>query len=227
MENLFSDNFIQELDIQTNLFGSILIICDTAAKSQKLIHYLEALHLLEAISKKCDTSGVLKIMDRHNYKHLDNTTDIEALINFFLGVKRDIQPVINNQIKLSNIDRFNLLLSYEFSYEFSEEDISKIQTLINTLREEIKLSNLFEYKHKQRLLKRLEKLQAEIHKKMSNIDAIWGLVGDAGVALGKFGKDAKPFSDRIIEIAKIGWKTQSQAEDLPEGSKHPLLENTE
>jgi len=222
MENLFSDDFIR--DIQTNPFESILIICDTAIKTKQLTHYLEALNLLEAISEKYDTDDVLSGYD---YEKLNKATTLSDFMMFFHDVKVDIQPIIKKQTKCSNLDRFNLLLSDEFSYEFSKEDISKIQTLINTLREEIKLSNLFEDKHKQRLLKRLEKLQAEIHKKMSNIDAIWGLVGDAGVVLGKFGKDAKPFTDRIIEIAKIGWKTQSQAEDLPEGSKHLLLENTE
>jgi hypothetical protein len=221
MENLFGDNFI--LDIPTNPFESILIICDTAVKSQELTHYLEALHLLEAMSKEPYTNDVLS---NYDYEKCNKATTHD-LINFFRDVKVNIQPIIRKQIKCSNLDRFSLLLSDEFSYEFSKENISKIQTLINTLREEIKSSNLFEDKHKQRLLKRLEKLQAEIHKKMSNIDAIWGLVGDAGVALGKFGKDAKPFTDRIIEIAKIGWKTQAQAEDLPEGSKHLLLENTE
>jgi len=221
MENLFSDDFV--LGISTNPFESILIICNTAIQSTEVKHNLEALALLEAISKQSYTDDALSGYD---YEKFNQDTSVSDLYLFFNDVRNNIESIINKQIKCSNLDRFSLLLSGEFSYEFSKEDISKIQTLINTLREEIKLSKLFKDKHKQRLLKRLEKLQAEIQKKMSNIDAIWGLVGDAGVALGKFGEDAKPFIDRIIEIAKIGWKTQSKAEDLPEGSTHPLLENT-
>lgn len=60
---------------------------------------------------------------------------------------------------------------------------------------------------------------------MSDIDVFWGLVGDAGVAIGKFGKDAKPFVDRIREITDIVWRTQSRAEELPSGTPTPLLEN--
>ena len=82
---------------------------------------------------------------------------------------------------------------------------------------------MFEEDHKQRLLKRIEKLQAELHKKVSDLDKFWGLVGDAGVVLGKFGKDAKPLVDRITEIAKIVWQTQARAEELPSGTDMPLL----
>ena len=58
---------------------------------------------------------------------------------------------------------------------------------------------------------------------MSNIDQFWGLVGDAGVALGKFGEDAKPFVDLIKEILDIIWRVQSNAEELPSGSTQALL----
>jgi hypothetical protein len=74
-------------------------------------------------------------------------------------------------------------------------------------------------------LKRLESLQAEMHKRVSDLDRFWGLIGDAGVVLGKFGKDAKPFVDRIRDIADIVWRTQSRAEELPSGTSSPLLEN--
>jgi len=60
---------------------------------------------------------------------------------------------------------------------------------------------------------------------MSNVDKLWGLVGEAGVTLGKFGKDAKPIVDRIREITKITWRTQSNSEELPSDTPFPLLED--
>jgi hypothetical protein len=60
---------------------------------------------------------------------------------------------------------------------------------------------------------------------MSDLDRFWGLIGDAGVVLGKLGNDAKPFVDRIKEIADIVWNTQSRAEELPSGTRPPLLED--
>ena len=62
---------------------------------------------------------------------------------------------------------------------------------------------------------------------MSSLDKLWGLIGEAGVVLGKFGRDAKPFVDRIREIAQIAWRTQARAEELPSGTPLPLLSKGE
>ena len=99
-----------------------------------------------------------------------------------------------------------------------------MQHLINELRVQISKTDALEQEHQQRLLRRLEKLQAEMHKKVSDLDRFWGLVGDAGVVLGKLGNDAKPIVDRIKEIASIVWRTQSRAEELPSGTELPSLE---
>ncbi|NRH40662.1 hypothetical protein [Pseudomonas sp. MS15a(2019)] len=110
-----------------------------------------------------------------------------------------------------------------FYYEFSEGDLTRIQTLINELRVQISAAKDFDPEHQQRLLKRLEAVQREIHKKVSDMDRLWGLVGDAGVAIGKLGENAKPIVDRIKEITEIAWRTQARAEELPSGSEYPLL----
>ena len=61
---------------------------------------------------------------------------------------------------------------------------------------------------------------------MADLDRLWGLVGDAGVAIGKFGKDAKPIVDRIREISDIVWRTQSRAEELPSDTPMELISNS-
>ena len=121
--------------------------------------------------------------------------------------------------------RFSVSLGKKFRYEFSQGDLTKIQALINELRDLISANTEVESEHQQRLLMRLEKLQAELHKKMSDLDRFWGLIGEAGVAIGKFGTNAKPIVDRIKEITEIVWQTQSRAEELPSGTKPPLLES--
>jgi hypothetical protein len=73
------------------------------------------------------------------------------------------------------------------------------------------------------MLKRLEKMQSELHKKMSDISRFYELMGDAGVALGKLGEGAKPLVDRIKEIVDIGWKSQARAEQLQSDAENPML----
>lgn len=121
--------------------------------------------------------------------------------------------------------RFKAGLTNAFAYQFSGGDLARIQDLINELRDRIEKQDGLEEDHRRRLLGRLEKLQTELHKKMSDLDRFWGLIGDAGVVLGKLGNDAKPIVDRIREIADIVWSTQSRAEELPSGTKPPLIEH--
>lgn len=95
--------------------------------------------------------------------------------------------------------------------------------MINELRDIISKSKLFTDEHQRRLLKRLEKLQSELHKKVTDLDNFWGLIGDAGIAIGKFGDDVKPIIDRIKEITDIIWRTQARSEELPTGIPMPFL----
>jgi hypothetical protein len=158
--------------------------------------------------------------------------NIKKLIIFAVLVKRSIQPQLDIEISNANNKKLHLIIEEKkrelnkgFFYKFSDGDLGRIQELINELRENITESNLFEENHKSRLLKRLEAMQGELHKKMGDIDKFWGLVGDAGVVMAKLGKDAKPIVDRIKEIAQLAWTTQANAEELPSNTHNPLLEH--
>lgn len=118
---------------------------------------------------------------------------------------------------------FKVALGSGFAYEFSQGDLERVQVLINQIRDLIAKTTGLESDHKRRLLARVERLQSALHKKVSDLDRFWGMVGDAGVVLGKLGKDAKPIVDRVREIADIVWRTQSRAEELPSGTQIPLL----
>lgn len=164
----------------------------------------------------------------------NNKDTTQSCLVFIGETKRTIQPYIEQSKQQQNLQRFHkavdnkkIELGAGFYYEFTEGDIKRIQTLVNELREQISNSTLFEDDHKNRLLKRLETLQSEMHKKMSDVDKLWGLVGDAGIALGKFGKDAKPLVDRVKELTQITWRTQSRAEELPSGSSNPMIEDNQ
>lgn len=163
---------------------------------------------------------------RYNFDELNasNQKDNINIVKIAFGKinKSAEQRITQNTIKTTQ-EHYTTLFSRAFKYEFSNGDFDRIQSLINELRDEITKSTLFEEKHKKRLLARLEKLQSELHKKMGNVDMLWGFIGDAGVVLGKFGKDVKPLVDRIREILIITWRTQAAAEQLPSTAPFPML----
>ncbi len=151
--------------------------------------------------------------------------DCTNIIGFIDRLEEQFVKEVNSSKFEKLKAHFKINLSESFQYEFSQGDLEKIQNLLNELREQISSSDKFADDHKQRLLSRLEKLQSELHKKMSDLDRFWGLIGDAGVAVGKFGNDVKPIVDRIEEITRIVWRTQVRAEELPSDSPLPKLED--
>ncbi len=157
------------------------------------------------------------------------TGDLEGDCRVLMEYISSFHNAAQAHAKVSDLERlknkFSQGLKVGFAYEFSQADLNRIQTLINELRNEVAASTLFEEKHQARLLKRLEQLQRELHKRVSDLDRFWGLIGDAGVALGRFGTAAKPFVERISEITEIVWNTQKQTEGLPSTMDMPLLNN--
>lgn len=147
-------------------------------------------------------------------------------INQYLAALEQYCVSESSKLKVDSLrSHFKAALGSGFSYEFSQGDLERVQVLINEIRDLISQTNGLEKDHQRRLLARLEKLQSEMHKKVSDLDRFWGLIGDAGVVLGKLGEDAKPIVDRIKDVAEIVWQTQSRAEELPSGTQIPMLTN--
>lgn len=133
---------------------------------------------------------------------------------------------LTNQRKVDQLkNHFSLTITNAFGYEFTDGDLKRIRALINELRELITENTELDEEHKIRLLKRLEKMQSEIHKKVSDLNAFYGLAVEASVMLKKVGENAKPIVDRIKELTGISWNTQARAENLPSGTEPPMLEN--
>jgi len=117
---------------------------------------------------------------------------------------------------------FATRLGTRFHYEFSEGDLKRIQDLINELRDLISASEELEAKHKRRVLDKLEKLQAEFHKKVSDLDQFYGSLIELSVVARIIGENFKPVVDRIGELVKIVWPVQARAFDLPSNAPFQL-----
>ena len=169
--------------------------------------------------------------------YLEDAPDLKAsfpnicvrISQFVDGVKEQLQSLLRDQTNERRFDNFknhfSLALSNTFGYEFTDGDLKRIRALINELRELITDNTELDEDHKRRLLKRLERMQSEIHKKVSDLNAFYGLAVEASVVLKKVGENAKPIVDRIKELTGISWNTQARAENLPSGTEPPMLEN--
>lgn len=216
------------------IFRLIIEIFEQSKVDKLLNQYDQLLELTADITIQIEENSIFEgtIFPQLPSLVHDNRKNIGEFIRYVSKMRAIIQPQIDREVAnnknnafMSILEKKRMLVEKGFFYEFTDGDVLRIQELINELRNQISSSSLFEEKHKARLLKRLESLQSELHKKMSDVDKFWGLLGDAGVALGKFGTDAKPIVDRIKELTQIVWRTQSHAEQLPSSCENPLLES--
>lgn len=190
---------------------------DVTEQMKHYEEYLAALGLFQAFGESYGISLPYPLMGPNQFDNL------HAIRDFFERNAKSLGQLYSKLLVESAKQKYLPRFGKTFAYEFSEGDFKRVQELINELRDLITQSPLFEEDHKRRLLRRLEKLQAELHKKVTNLDVFWGLVGDAGVAIGKFGNDVKPIVDRITELVQIIWRTQARAEELPSAAPFPQL----
>ena len=225
---LYDNDFIESIENDT--VSATIQICERAREvlsDEREWTDVGYQAMAEAFALLCEMSecGLLPVqLDFPNLTN-DSNEDSSTIYNFLDAVLTMCKAEATKLRMQSLRSRFRVSLAAGFAYEFSQGDLDRVQELINELRELIANTTDLEREHQQRLLRRLERLQSEMHKKLSDLDRFWGLIGDAGVVLGKIGTDAKPFVDRVREIADIVWQTQSRAEELPSGTKLPSLEH--
>ena len=213
---LFDDEFISGLPEETAY--AALRICRrfisfdrsirTERRAESYETYLEALGCLTAFAEAHRWKVPVPAMGS------DTDRNIEGIRNLFFSEFIKLKKVCADETISKAKKHYSPKFEAVVFYEFSDDDFNRVQVLINELRQLISESKDFEEDHKRRLLRKLENLQGELHKKMSSLDMLWGLIGDAGVALGKFGKNAKPFTDRIGEILQIVCRIQAKAENV-------------
>jgi hypothetical protein len=235
---MFDEQFVNELPQDGVLAGAA--ICNAffefnnslesnIEKLAKFESYLGALALAEVFISihNIESPGIPTIryeLGKH-IKNIARVVDFFTTWNSLLGSKITKRETESAYEHIKN--RYASILSHVVIYEFSDDDFNRVQKLINKLRDILSKSEDFEAGHRRRLLKRLEKLQAELNKKMSDLDSFWGFFVDAGIALGKFWKEAEPFAEGVKEILQIVCRTQAKAENVEKMLPLRLLKGAE
>lgn len=193
------------------------------------------LHLKEMLKKTLQDMQTLYNNHPNNLSYYDSVDTLNAVAEFanIYGISNEIlyQGTINNAKAILDV-----LNKYYFDvvaketaghykgifakniYLFSDEEYDSIQERINKLRTKIQHSKDFDGNHKERLLKKLEELQKELHKKMSSFDKFLGGMLSIAHTLGKSAEEAKPFTDDVKDILEITLNAKSRGEDLPESN---------
>lgn len=159
-----------------------------------------------------------------------NFNDIKEYAVVFSDITKNLESSVHSyhfkmMVQQTNT-RAKSLLKSEYSIVFTEDDLERAQELVNEIRDIIAKNDKLEEDHRRRLLRRLETLQSEMHKHVSDVDRIFGFAADAGTVARKLGEDAKPITDRVRELLEIGWRSKAESEGLPSGEEIPLLQKS-
>jgi len=164
--------------------------------------YVEALGIVKgfAIARDAKLEQFPEIgSDRHH-----NISSVNA---YFKQLRASVRAELTRRHSRgyfeTKTEEYAALFSQATFYEFDETEFKRVQTLINELRDLIGGSTLISEEHKRRLLRKLEAMRAELHRKTGDIDRFWSFLGEAGIAMRKFGEDLRPVSERIVELGKI------------------------
>jgi hypothetical protein len=148
---------------------------------------------------------------------------VKAVIDFVEDHHKQFTNRVSNRAYAKSLERYKQLTGTSPYYELSEGDIAKIQELINKLRVALQYSEILTGEHRQRMLSRLEKIQSELHKRVSDFDRFYGMITDCIVLAGQFGEKAlKPITELVREIYKLVWITQCRSLNLPSDTPLPL-----
>lgn len=219
-------------DIPKNPIHSVVEICKTAINETKDINifnvnedsveiYFEYYALLKSIFESDileSATPVPKITGKINHDFKEIEDYIKLVLEEFGSAASELR------IK-SLSENFKMKIKVDFSYSFTDGDITRLKELIDELENDIDSSEFIDGEYKKRLLERLRVLKSELGKYTDSLDKFWGLIGDAGSLLGKYGEEARPIFNHYKEVVEIAWNTQSTAEELPSNAKNPFLLN--
>ncbi len=153
----------------------------------------------------------------------EGPSNIANIRDYFQKLERTTDQLGAQNLLQTSLSAYERELNVGFHYEFSDGEIERLQSLITELRNAITGAAYLDEDHRRRLLARLEKLQGELHKRVSDLDVFLGVVVQIGAVAKRFGEDAKPLVDRAREIGEIVAGVFRRAEKLPPGPEFPLL----
>ncbi len=101
------------------------------------------------------------------------------------------------------------------TFTLPKKDKDRVIKLCSDMRKIVFASPDFDEPHKKRLLNRIAAIEKQVLSNAGLFDVILGGVSDIGETLGKFGKDVKPLTDRMNEVAQITRQGTKEYDQIP------------
>ncbi|MCG3198970.1 MAG: hypothetical protein GHCLOJNM_03477 [bacterium] len=145
--------------------------------------------------------------------------NIAQIVNFFQTARTWIEHAIHVRDTRMVIQEVERALSVRFkrslAYRLSGEELDRIKTLLVELRELFTNEPRLDPQRKLRLLRRLDRIGADLAPRMPDFDLFWGLFVDTGIDFGQSPEDSRAVLARVRELFQIVWASKLSSEGLP------------
>lgn len=209
MNKIIPNSFINPL-LEKNPYIALQTICSKYLEYHNTTLHLEdnqtddnygeaikAYSIFYSWAKKWDIKVATIQLTANRTKNIDLIRDQANII------KGQAEKIFSEIALKEAIERTDALFGNIGSYEIGKDDLNNIQTSINAIRDLVSKTKELEKNHKERLIKRLDELQVEFDKKMTNFDKFWGFAIESRMYMSIMSKDAKPFLQNINIIVGI------------------------
>ena len=204
-------------------FEAITEICDRYLQHEGALEgddqYQFALKGLAFISAYSEEHGLLLKTPAVQ----GSPADVDIARHFFTRLLE------HQKVKQTDYENFKKSFAKQFGglflYEFSDGELERMQALMEEIQDLIGQSDIISKGYQGRLLEKLQKLHFKLYKKVADLDQFWGLAGEGGILMVKFGDGVRPIVERIREMAYIVWRAQIRAESVQGDAKFRLFDN--
>lgn len=107
-------------------------------------------------------------------------------------------------------EHFRILLDRHLGYDLSEQQLVELRRWVTELQVKISSAQTLVENRRERLLNRLEKLQLELHGKISSLDRLYGTTLEVAVAAQSLGDESHSIIDIAGRIFGIVWAVHSR-----------------
>lgn len=209
---MFSDDLFQNLPEDPILAAHKLcqVFCTfdrTLPEQEKLTHSDQYLNAMGAFQAFADSYALNidfpeLVGDRHQ-----NTQEIS---DFFQALYGALDTEVAKMTVENARSHYSSKFSATYYYQFTEENLKKLSMLVESLYYQIESNQELSDEARFRLVRKLDATKGKIQRKMTNLDILWGLIGEARVTLGNNNNGVKQIHDRINAIANITRITQAR-----------------
>ena len=214
------------------------------------MNYFDEMHHIIGEIRKANDGDLTRSKDKHHarrfsklfltsYGRLKRLAELEGLniqkINpaNFPQVEHVVDEVLNV------VEKFELELAIQTGVNeiqsrveqnfvsLTKSQVEEIEAHIKNAREKIRDTKTFEEKHKRHLLVRLEKLQSEINKKISDLDVMLAGVAEVTVVAGQSAKNLNPVVEIFQKIFQVADRGSEEPLSLPPPPKQITNQSSE